>query len=317
MMSIRGFIAGLAFTAATAGAATWSLPAAAQGEAAGGGKPLQALIKELKSELERGERERLIDPWYLRDLRQVLSRYEWPWGKRLFGDDFSGRGPQPDPPWRVTAGEVLIDWRYGLRSVVKPARRAAAKEETKTSEKDEMAKLFGQILRQTLEGEGGRQAAREPAAPPAEPGFAAAIAPVKITNAFALRLEMTSRALPEVAQPRFEFGPYQGADASAGYRLAYRPGAAAGTPSLELLRLSPRGTVSTVELYDKALKLEDGQVHVVEWTRDGDGRMVVRVDGAEVMSVIDRSFRDPFDGVALVNSGGDFALRRITVDGTG
>jgi hypothetical protein len=34
------------------------------------------------------------------------------------------------------------------------------------------------------------------------------------------------------------------------------------------------------------------------------------------MEVTDRSFRDPFDGIALVNGGGDYALRSITVDGT-
>ena len=130
-----------------------------------------------------------------------------------------------------------------------------------------------------------------------------------------MRVELTSRMVPGSAEPRFEFGPYQGANASAGYRLAYRPGATGGTPSLELLRLSSRGGTSTIELYDKPLKLEDGKAHVIEWTRNRRGRMVVRVDGNEVMNVIDRGFRDPFDGVALVNSGGDYALRSITIDG--
>ncbi len=45
--------------------------------------------------------------------------------------------------------------------------------------------------------------------------------------------------------------------------------------------------------------------------------MVVKIDGAEIMNVIDRSFRDAFDGVVLVNSGGDYALRSITIDGPG
>ena len=76
-------------------------PAAAQAGGLDGGDRLQALIKELKSQLDRGERERLIDPWFLRDLRGTLRNYEWPWSKRLLADDFSGRGPAPDPPWRV------------------------------------------------------------------------------------------------------------------------------------------------------------------------------------------------------------------------
>ncbi len=36
---------------------------------------------------------------------------------------------------------------------------------------------------------------------------AAVIAPVEVTNAFALRVELTSRIVQGSAEPRFEFGP--------------------------------------------------------------------------------------------------------------
>jgi hypothetical protein len=314
MKPLRAMIACLAFAAIAAVAATWSGPAAAQTESAAEDQQLRALIKELRSQFDRGEKERLIDPWYLRDLRKVLGRYENPWDTVLFSDDFSGRGPQPAPPWQVTAGEFLIDWRYGLRSVIEAPAQAPAQTEERSSSKDQMKQLFGQLLSQTLQGQQNQQQQQQAAAP-AAPTYAAAIAPVRITNAFALRLELTARLVQGVAEPRFEFGPYQGAGASAGYRLAYTTNARAGTPSLELLRVSSRGT-STLELTDKALKFEDGQPHVIEWTRDRGGRMVVKVDGAEVISVTDRSFRDAFDGIALVNGGGDYALRSIAVAGT-
>ncbi len=310
----RSVIICLVLAAVTAVTAVWSGPVAAQSEPATADKKLQSLVKELRGELDRGERERLIDPWYLRDLRNLLGRYENPWNKRLFSDDFSGRGPQPDPLWQVTAGEFLIDWRYGLRSVVEASAPEPQRAETKSSDKQAMKLLFGQFLQQALRGQKGGQSAEEP--PPSGPGFATAIAPVKVTNAFALRVDLTSRIVPGVPEARLEFGPYQGADASAGYRLAYSPGPTGGAPSLALLRLSSRGGISTIELYDQPLELEDGNSHVIEWTRDGRGHMVVRVDGTEVINVTDRSFRDPFDGVALVNSGGDYALRSITVDGT-
>ncbi len=310
----RSVIACLALAAIAVGATTLSGPAAAQSAPAGGDQQLEKLIKELRNEFKRGESDRLIDPWYLRDLRKVLRSYENPWGKRLFSDNFSGRGPQPDPPWQVTAGEFLIDWRYGLRTVVEPPPPARQQQQTGFSGKDQVGQLFGQLLQQALQGQEGGQVAEQP---PADPGFAAVIAPVKVTNAFAIRVELTSRMVQGSAEPRFEFGPYQGADASAGYRLAYRPGATGRTPSLELLRLSSRGGTSTIELYDQPLELEDGKDHVIEWTRNRSGHMVVRVDGNEVMNVTDRSFRDAFDGVALVNSGGDYALRSITIDGPG
>jgi hypothetical protein len=313
MKHLRSMIACLAFAAIAAGAATWSGPAAAQTESAAEDQQLRALIKELRSQFDRGEKERLIDPWYLRDLRKVLGRYENPWDTVLFSDDFSERGPQPAPPWQITAGEFLIDWRYGLRSVIEAPAPAPAQTQERKSDKDQLKQLFGQLLSQNLQGQQNQQ--QQQAAAPAAPTYAAAIAPVRITNAFALRLELTARLVQGVAEPRFEFGPYQGAGASAGYRLAYTPGATAGTPSLELMRLSSRGT-STLELTDKALKFEDGKPHVIEWTRDRGGRMVVKVDGAEVISVTDRSFRDAFDGIALVNGGGDYALRSIAVAGT-
>lgn len=284
------------------------------------GNRLQALIQELKGQLDRGERERLIDPWFLRDLRQVLRAYEWPWTTRLFSDDFSGRGPQPGPPWKVTSGEVLIDWRFGLRSVVEPGPAPApapapAEEQPRASETESVRQLFGQFLEQALEPKertepsGGATAP----APGAAPAFATAFAPVAITNAFAVRLEMTSRPVEGLTQGRFEFGPYQGENAAAGYRLAYVPG---GSPGLELVGLSARGTTATIEVHDQALALEDGQAHVFEWTRDSAGRMAVKLDGASVMSVTDRRFNEPFDGFAVVNSGGDYALRSLTIDGT-
>ncbi len=102
----RSVIACLALAAIAASATTLSGPAAAQSEPAGGDQQLEKLIKELRNELKRGESDRLIDPWYLRDLRKVLGRYENPCGKRLFSDNFSGRCPQPDPPWQVTAAAI-------------------------------------------------------------------------------------------------------------------------------------------------------------------------------------------------------------------
>ncbi len=111
MKTLRPLIALFALVVA---AASDPAPATAQES----GDPIQGLVSELRSELDRAEKERLIDPWFLRDLRRLLDSYDWPWQNRILSDDFSGRGPGPDAPWQVTAGEFLIDWRYGLRSVI-------------------------------------------------------------------------------------------------------------------------------------------------------------------------------------------------------
>ena len=172
--------------------------------------------------------------------------------------------------------------------------------------------LLGTLLQQSL---GGQQTGTQAGTETGNPGYAAVKAPVAISNAFAIELELTSRALPGLVDGRFEFGPYQGAQASAGYRLVYTSNPSPGTPGWELLRLSSRGS-STLELHDQPLKLEDQQPHTLVWTRDTAGAMVVSVDGTQLFQVTDRSFRDPFAGFALINSGGDYALRRITIDGT-
>ena len=109
-----------------------------------------------------------------------------------------------------------------------------------------------------------------------------------------------------------EIGPYQGATPGNGYRLAYRPGA---SPGLELLRVSEQGGVVVASIAGP-LVLEDQRTHVIEWTRDAFGAMTVSLDGKERMRATDRGFRDPFDGIAMVNRGGDYVLGRIAIHGT-
>ncbi len=283
---------------------------------------LRSLIDELNVLLDKGEKERLADPWYLRDLRSLVSKYDWPWQKRLFSDDFSAQGPAPAAPWKVTAGEFLIDWRHGLRTVVEPPQATQAQPQTqekkKLSQEEVAGQILGSILNQALgtKQQKQQQAETQQASQPAsDPGFAAAVAPVRITNAFALEVELTARKLQGQTSGRLELGPYQGANAAVGYRLVINHEEQYGRTRLELLRISSRGT-ATLEFYDQPLPLADGQPHSLLWTRDRSGNMTVSFDGREIIAVSDRSFRDPFDGLAIINSGGDYAFRKLVIDGT-
>ena len=296
-------------------------PSQAQG---GSQDELGAFIEELRKLVDRGEKERLADPWYIRDLRDLISRYDWPWRKRLLSDDFSGRGPNPAKPWRVTAGEMLIDWRHGLRSVINPPPPRAAQQQQnqqggRMSSEDAAKALIGSILNQALgnkQQQQQQQGSSQTASAPQEPKFAAALAPLRISNAFAIKVDLSQRQLAGLQRGHFEFGPYQGSDAVAGYRLIYSSPAPQGTPSLELVRVHSRGTRNTLELTDAKLPIGDGNVHELLWTRDRGGQMIVALDGKKVFSVVDRSFRDPFDGIAVINAGGDYALRQVVIDGT-
>ncbi len=283
------------------------------------GERMQAMIDALMKELDRGEKERLIDPWFLRDLRGVISRYDFPWGKPVLSDRFDGKGPPPDPPWKVTAGEFLIDWRYGFRSVIDKNRAASSTSSGSSSsgsKSDAAKQLLGALLQGALGGsssgsESNSQTRTEPA-----PTFAAIQKAATIPNAFAIDILISSRPLDSGPSDGFEFGPYQGSNAGTGYRLSYIAAQDGDAGELHLLRLSSRG-VTIVDRTTQPVTIGNTPPSRIIWTRNGQGRMQVKVDGTTAIDVVDRGFKDPFSGFALLNRGGDIALQEITISGAG
>jgi hypothetical protein len=134
---------------------------------------------------------------------------------------------------------------------------------------------------------------------------------VGITNAFAAKLQLNLKSYAD-RTTRLEFGPFQGEDRSSGYRLAYESGSA---PSLSLLRFGPNRS-AVIEMVDQAIVLEDGNPHTIDWRRGNDGEMVVLLDNREVIRTVDRAYDNPFDGFAVVNKGGEFELKQVSVFGT-
>lgn len=262
------------------------------------GAETQELIERLKLLIDRAERDRAADPRFLQDLRRELLTFDRPWQAELIRDDFRDRDYTSNPAWTVASGRFYIDYSGGLRSRVTPREPTPPSGQSQSG--DLAGALLGTILQQAM-GPG------ESASDRLGPDRAEAFIERRITNAFAVRVALASSLTPG----RLELGVYQGKDRSAGYRLAYNPG---GTPSVELLATSLRGT-SIIELYDQPLALEDGRSHFLEWTRHPSGQMAVTLDEKTLFEVSDRRFRDPFDGVTLVNAGGDFSLREIAVYG--
>jgi hypothetical protein len=134
---------------------------------------------------------------------------------------------------------------------------------------------------------------------------------VGITKAFALKLQLNIRNYVD-RNTRLEFGPFQGEERSSGYRLAYESGR---TPSLSLLRFGPNRS-AVIEMVDQGIVLEDGNPHTIEWRRSNDGEMVVLLDNKEVMRTVDRAHDDPFDGFSVINKGGEFELKQVSIFGT-
>ena len=304
-----------------------------EGDEAAGSSALDALAQELEALIEEAAQARAAHPRFLQDLRDKIAAHiaaqaaDTRPRTALVRDDFSDGDYTDDPRWTVVSGSFSVDRGRGLLTAVPLAKaRGSGSDnpldalldtgdalldgsgELLDSGKDALDDLLsGKIKLDDLLGGGAKDAKEDigPAGPePAQITLAAAI-----PNAFALELEMTSRSAGKGAQ--LEIDLFQGGAGAAGYRLAYRPG---GEPALVLSRFGRRGVVVIGEYRDK-LPLEDGQSHTVALVRAGDGTMTASVDGSEVIRVKSSAFKDPFDGVSLVNGGGDYAIRSVAVYG--
>lgn len=282
----------------------WSDPTA--GTAAGDGR-VQEFVDRLNALVDEAEKSRAADPRFLDDLRDLARGFDRPWRTLLLADDFGDGDFTRNPVWRVTAGRFWVERGWGLRSAVEAGPVAGAQgEDRRLSGKEAAAAIFGQILQQAIDPEAAARGA------PAGGGRGTAIqTALPLTNAFAIQFDLSSWA----NAGRLELGPYRGlpdGDGRApGYVLAYSPGG-----SLELLRVSARGA-GVVDRVPGPVSLEDKKTHRIEWTRRADGRMTVSIDAKQVLDVTDRGVLAPFDGIRIVNRGGDYILGRIAVFGTG
>ncbi len=294
-----------------------------------GSDDLQKMVDELRALVDQAAAARAADFRFIRDLRELVRRYEWPWRERIFYDDFRDGDFTRGVPWTVADGEFWVDSLAGLRSIVDLAPPPVAQPEPPPPPAPAqrpppgISEEFFRIILQELGGYGGTEQP-PPSGPPAQqPGYGGAYGggygygppppPPRaeiytagvLPNAFAIDLLLSARGEGRA----FAFGPYQGPARDSGYRLVYSPDA---RNRLELRRVFGPA-VNVVQFYTGDLDLADGRDHRIEWTRDTDGNMRVLVDGEMLIETFDRGVTGDFDGIALVNEGGDYAVRRIAV----
>jgi hypothetical protein len=269
-----------------------------------------ALVERLHELIDAAEKSRAADPRLLRDLRDAIADHTTAAPEpevapdlppQIFvHDDFRDGNFTRSPAWTVVEGRFSVDSGPGLRSVVAKVAAPAA-QSSKTNTKDLVRDVLGSLL--------GTKKKEEPTATsqPSQPERAEIFIRAPISNAFQVVFEIVSRE----RHGRFSLDLFQGRSRGAGYRLSYTPG---GQPSMELQRFGLSG-VRSIVANNQALNLEDNFRHRIEFNRDRDGSMTVSVDGGQVLSAADRSFRDPFSGITIANDGGDYSLREITVFG--
>jgi len=268
----------------------------------GSGGTTRELVDKLNTLIDEAEKSRAADPVFLRDLRALTQSYGAPASapaKKISAliDNFTDGDFTTNPVWSVSEGRFWIEKDWGLRSAI-TVGAAPEQQSKKPGGKDLALALFGAVLKQATKNK------NEPAQDAQAAQQVAAIhSAAVISNAFSIEFELSSWQ----PQGRLDIGPYQGTDTNSGYRLSYTPGG-----SLAIWRVSSRGT-SIVKQSTSSVPLEDQKSHTIIWSRNSNAKMSVSIDGKTVLSTTDRSFSDPFTGIAITNRGGDYIIKRIAI----
>jgi hypothetical protein len=262
----------------------------------------QELVDQLKELIRGAEKDQRSSPLLTKQLRELVRRYDWPWKVALLHDDFRDGDYTYDPSWIVSNGDFRVVRGSGLRTVFDTTRqgRRLVDKRNENPAMDIFEGIFGARDRE----------ARSDLQTTSQSG-AEIYTRLSITKAFAVKVQLKFRGNSD-DDNRLEFGPYLNNERHLGYRLAYESG---NRPSLSLLRIAP-GRSAIIETYDRGLDLEDGNPHIIEWRRADDGEMVVLLDDKEIIRTIDRAHSDSFNGFNIVNKGGVYELKEISIFGT-
>lgn len=257
---------------------------------------------KLNKLIDEAEKARAADPTFLKDLRALANSYSLPTLRTIFNDTFEDGNYTQSPAWNVASGAYFIESGWGLRNKILEAGQTAQNEQQVDSGEDLAIALLGSILQQATGAQQQQQAAASTQTKTQENLITSS---VRISNAFVMSMEVSSW----IANGHFEVGVFQGSNANAGYRILYQSG-----QPLQLLKVGSKGR-TTIAQSNTLLTIEDKKFHTIRWSREASGEMIVSVGGKEMIRATDRSFSDAFDGVRLSDQGGDFIVKRISVDG--
>jgi hypothetical protein len=262
----------------------------------------QELVDDLKDLIRGAEQDRRSNFSITKQLRDLVRRYDWPWRVSLLYDDFRDGDYTYNPRWVANQGEFWVARGAGLRSNFTPTTSRTYRTSERRSDSPAL-EILGELLL------GGRE--RDAGEPQTSTKSEAEIfTRLGISNAFAVKLQLNIVSHRE-RNTRIEFGPFQSEERTSGYRIVYESGR---TPTLSLLRFGLNRS-AIIEMVDHKIVLEDGNPHAIEWRRGHDGEMVVLLDHKEVLRTVDRAHDGSFDGFAIVNKGGEFELKQVSILG--
>ena len=257
---------------------------------------MKTLIAELKAKIAAAEQSQAASPDFLADLKALSAKFDAlqssmsttptatgpASGTQVFSDTFSDGDYTNNPTWKVSAGTWTVDpngSNHGLTSKIR-------------AQKVNLNNVLGALLNAQSNTQTQNQ-------------FASIYTPVKIPNAFALKVTLTSKD----KQGGLNLGVYQGSAGTTLYRMVYQPGA---SPGFAIQKVTSAGA-TTLGSSSGGANLEDGQAHTLVFSRDASGNMTATLDGNSVVTAKDTSLTGDMTGLLFVNSGGAYWLREVTV----
>lgn len=295
--------AGATFAQSSGYSSNWRNPDSTQAQT--GTNQVQGLVDELNKLIDSAATARAADPNFIRDLRDLARRFDWPWRKRVLFDDFSDGNVTAGPAWTVGGAPVTVDRFAGVRLRVSMEAPQAATQTQRSSEPEDVAvQILGALLRRRSSSETQQRA-------PAPKRYEESILTTSVAtaNQFALQADII---FANAVNGYIEMGVIQGAN-GLGYRVGIRPGARDAV--VEILRVGSRGSgvVDSARVAAATWATPPvSQPKTVLFTRDDVGDMNVSIDGTVVLTANDRAFRDGFDGFIVRNGGGDYVLESIS-----
>jgi hypothetical protein len=296
--------AGVALAQSGRYSSDWQNPNSAQAQP--GCTQAQDLVDELNQLIDSAAAARAADPNFLRDLRDLVRRFDWPWRNRVLFDDFGDGNVSANPAWTVGGAPVTVDRFDGLRTRVSmDAPQTTTQTQRSTEPEDVAVQILGQLLKQSSRSSETQQ--QTPAPQRHQESILATS--VATANQFALQADIV---FADAVDGYIEMGVIQGTD-GLGYRVGIRPGAS--DASVEILRVGSRGS-GVVDRAQVAAATwgaqQTAQPKTVLFTRDDVGNMNVSIDGTVVLTANDRAFRDSFDGFIVRNGGGDYVVKSVS-----
>lgn len=274
----------------------------------------KALLEELRVLAEKARRERAADRWLQRALDDLVARYDRPWQRTLFFDDFRDGDYDRNPRWALLEGRFEVVRNRGLVAWNDAAGRQGGlgtdspmEDRPPAGQGDLGAALVGALLQQALGPPPGGRPSDE--APARRSGPDRLRARVNATNAFALSATLSASEAPSTG---LALALLQSTEGTYGYRLRLQTGPRSHV-ELERIRRGRSAIVERVPLNDA---FADGRLHDLIWQQMPDGTVKVMLDEQTLFEVRDRAFRDGYPWLELRHEGGDLAIRAIRIEGT-